>query len=882
MTDRERRALLEDIFQHAADLSGQARTDFVESRCAHDPDLKREVQALLHELDTGTRGVLAAQAVAMPDIGPPKDIAGFRIERELGRGGMGVVYQAIQQSPRRTVALKVMRWDAMTPSGIKRFAREAEVLGQLKHPGIAQIYQAGMVNLDGRDQPYFAMEFVSGPDIKSHCDKLSLSRNDRLTLIVRLCQAVQYAHGRGFIHRDLKPGNILVERLDTDPLGQPKVLDFGIARATGSDEPANTLRTHTGQIVGTLAYMSPEQAAGDSDKIDARCDVYALGAIAYELLTGRLPLSLSGRTIPEAMRIVIEQDPPSMRTLDRTLAGDLDAIVSRALEKDIARRYQSAAELAADVERFLRGEPVHARPPSATYQLSKFAKRNKVLVAGVLGVFLALVVGLVSTLVMFRRAQNARELAASEAARASREAARANAIKDYLLVDMIQAASPDRDGYEVRVIDVLRRSSENVNDRFGNEPELEAEVRGLLGNTFRLLGLRPEAISQQQLRIAIIQAQTPIDTHALATAHADLASSFMLNDQPKEAEAAARRAIELYGNASDDYLPIINARVALATSIQAQSRFAEAEPILRDALTRQERLLGPSARGTLITFSVLIATVQAQERKDEALDLSREFVKRSRSSREAGPQSTLVAINNLATALQNAEKYEEAWEYARTLPEETEKLFPDGHPFRIVALVNAGTAARRVNRVDDAVRFLTAAVDMSTRAYGPGDFQTERAVSRLRDVYRVTGQVDQAIQWGRRAVSIRLMVAGPGEWESVVKAMTEFEAYCRRRDRAADADILGWLNASAEQLAPAEGRSRARFLGNLGMSYIVFDRLQDARPILDRAQDALGTPGISERDERDNRAIIYNALAKLAEIEGRTEDAKAYRARIPQ
>ncbi|MBY0313015.1 MAG: serine/threonine protein kinase [Phycisphaerales bacterium] len=375
--NRERRALLEDIFHHAADLSGQARSDYIQSRCAGDDALQREVEALLHELDTGTRGVLAAQAVPMPDIGPPKDIAGFQIERELGRGGMGVVYQAIQKTPRRTVALKVMRWDAMTPSGIKRFAREAEVLGQLKHPGIAQIYQAGMVNLDGRDQPYFAMEFVSGPDLKAHCDQRSLSREERLKLIVRLCEAVQYAHGRGFIHRDLKPGNILVEppTLDTDRLGQPKVLDFGIARVTGSDEPSNTLRTHTGQIVGTLAYMSPEQAAGDNEKIDARCDVYALGAIAYELLTGRLPLTLSGRTVPEAMRIVIEQDPPSMRTVDRSLAGDLDAIVARALEKDIARRYQSAAELAADIDRFLRGEPVHARPASATYQLESLNNR---------------------------------------------------------------------------------------------------------------------------------------------------------------------------------------------------------------------------------------------------------------------------------------------------------------------------------------------------------------------------------------------------------------------------------------------------------------------------------------------------------------------------
>ncbi|MBY0310697.1 MAG: tetratricopeptide repeat protein, partial [Phycisphaerales bacterium] len=536
---------------------------------------------------------------------------------------------------------------------------------------------------------------------------------------------------------------------------------------------------------------------------------------------------------------------------------------------------------AADVTR-LAPRLLAVRVNDQRFQLSKFAKRNKVLVGGVLGIILALTVGLVSTLVMYQRALTARELAATEAARATREASRANAIKDYLLVDMIQAASPDRDGYEVRVTDVLKRAADRVGDRFGTEPDLETEVRSLLGNTFRLLGMRADAIAQQKQRIAVIQRQSPPDAVALAMAYADLASALMLDDQPKDAEEAARKALDLYASGGGSEMNRLAAQVALGAALQAQGRYAEAEPIVRDVLARQERIRGPSARATLITFSILISTVQSQNRTDEALQLSREFVRRCRESDENDRQSTIVAVNNLATALQNAGKFEEAWEYARTLPEDAEKLFPEGHPFRLVALINAGSAARRVNRIDDAVGFLSAAVDVATKTYGPGDYQTERAIGRLRDVYRVTNNIDKAIEWGRLNVRTRLMVAGPGEWESVVKSMSEFEAYSRKHDRASDADIVAWLIATAEDAAPPGSRSRARYLGNLGMALVVFNRPDDAEPLLKRAEQSLSSPGIAERDERDNLAIIYNALAKLAEIQGKVEESKFYRAKVPQ
>ena len=336
----------------------------------------------------------------------PQSIASFRVVRLIGAGGMGAVYEAEQTMPRRTVALKVIRPGLVTPDMRRRFENEVQALGRLQHPGIAQIYQAGVTDLGGGPQPYFAMELVSGLPLSEYAHRHDLGTRERLRLVAVIGDAVQHAHQRGIIHRDLKPGNILVDLVS----GQPKILDFGIARTTDPDQQM-TSHTLFGQLVGTLPYMSPEQLAADPAGVDTRSDVYALGVILYELLTGKLPHDLTHRSTLDALTAIRDLDPARVGSLDRRLRGDVETIVAKALEKEKDRRYGSAAELAADIRRYLDDQPIVARPPSATYQLRKFARRNKVLVGGVAAAFVILLGGVVASTWQAVRARRAERLA---------------------------------------------------------------------------------------------------------------------------------------------------------------------------------------------------------------------------------------------------------------------------------------------------------------------------------------------------------------------------------------------------------------------------------------------------------------------------------------
>ena len=299
----------------------------------------------------------------------PESIGSYRIVRLLGEGGMGLVFEAEQEQPRRTVALKVIRAGLVTPSVLQRFERESQALARLHHPGIAQIYEAGAADYGLGSQPYFAMEFIEGLPLNRYAAGNRLDTRQRLSLMIQVCDAVEHAHRRGVIHRDLKPGNILV-----DQNGQPKILDFGLARVTDSDVEA-TRQTDVGQLLGTLAYMSPEQVLADPLAMDTRSDVYALGVILYELLAGKLPYVIS-RQLHEAVQAIREQDAAPLSLVSRAYRGDIETIVAKALEKDRERRYSSAADLASDIRRHLEDQPISAKPPSAVYQVQKFARRH--------------------------------------------------------------------------------------------------------------------------------------------------------------------------------------------------------------------------------------------------------------------------------------------------------------------------------------------------------------------------------------------------------------------------------------------------------------------------------------------------------------------------
>ena len=325
---------------------------------------------------------------------------------------MGAVYEAEQAHPRRTVALKIIKYGMASAELLRRFEQESQALGRLQHPGIAQIYEAGTVDTGFGPHPYFAMEFIRGRSPRDYAEAKRLNMRERLQMMVKICDGVHHAHQRGLIHRDLKPGNILV-----DETGQPKILDFGVARVTDSDARA-TLQTNMGQLIGTLAYMSPEQALADPLDIDTRSDVYSLGVILYELLSGRLPYTIS-KKVHEAIQAIREEDPARLSTSNRMFRGDIETIVTKALEKERGRRYASAAEMAADIQRYLNGSANCCAAASGAIKCRSSQSARKALMTGVAAVFVVLVAGVIVATTLFVYYRNAEQEALMDRDRAN-------------------------------------------------------------------------------------------------------------------------------------------------------------------------------------------------------------------------------------------------------------------------------------------------------------------------------------------------------------------------------------------------------------------------------------------------------------------------------
>ena len=403
--NRARYERLQALFEAAADLDAAARRQLLDRECAGDESLRQEVLQLLRADASGPEfgdgPQLLAEVLRAEAPQPPRRLGHYRIVEKIAEGGMGVVYLGEQDQPRRQVAVKLMRPGVYSEELRQRFRFEAELLGRLQHPGIAQIYEAGEVDGDAGPQPFYAMEYIDGTELRSYAKEHGLSVRDRVELLARLCDAVQHAHQKGIVHRDLKPGNVLVTRSGTTSaasggefaaLGQPKVLDFGVScllqHARGDAERL----TRPGHLLGTLDYMSPEQAAGEPS-IDVRADVYSLGVIGFELLSGRLPRDLGALSLTAAVRSLQEQPAPRLCSVAAELSGDLSLLIGKALCPDPGQRFATAAAFAADLRHWLAGQPITARAPSLCYRIQRLLARNKAPALGVALALLGLAIG---------------------------------------------------------------------------------------------------------------------------------------------------------------------------------------------------------------------------------------------------------------------------------------------------------------------------------------------------------------------------------------------------------------------------------------------------------------------------------------------------------
>src|SRR5215472_1042900 len=737
--------------------------------------------------ETSTSPHATAPARAMAP-GVPEFIGHYRILRLVAQGGMGAVYEAEQEKPHRIVALKVIKPGYANEEMTRRFEVESEALGRLHHPGIAQIYEASSAETPFGVQPYFAMEFIDGVSLVDYANRNKLDMRARLRLLASICDAVHHAHQRGLIHRDLKPTNVIV-----DASGQPRILDFGIARITDSDSQA-TRETNVGQLIGTLPYMSPEQVMADPFEIDIRCDVYALGVILYELLAGELPFDLNHKAIHQAVQIIQDQEATRLSSLNRFYRGDIETIVAKALEKQKSRRYDSAANLAADIRRFLNDEPITARPPSSAYQLQKFARRHRALVIGLAAVFVVLIAGIIASSIESVPAKRAelsarhaevqerterdravtaessanqerdravtaehaateardravkaeaqakqeRDTAIAEKRRADTEAATAKAINDFLTTDLLAQASAVGQGSnakadpDIKVRTVLDRAAGRIAARFNGKPQVEGSIESTIGTTYWHLGIYPEAKQHLARALDLDRAALGHDNPVTLAVATTLGETYRSAGNYAEAEALLRDTYEtaLHSRGPDDP-QTLNAARALAGVYVIESKYAEAEPMLSDLLERSRRVLGADSENTLDATDVLARVYFMRSKFPEAERLLQDMI--TIQTRVYGPEHpfTVRTMNNLAVLYQREHRNQDAEKLYATVIDIQRRVSGPAHPETLNALNNLGVLYSVEGKYSEASPIYENVLEQWRKQLGPEHPRTLAVMSNI-------------------------------------------------------------------------------------------------------------------------------------------------------
>jgi eukaryotic-like serine/threonine-protein kinase len=757
---------LETLFHKSLELEPEARSAFLDDSCGEDTALRKELDALLDAVDTPTDILVqpifeAAQSVVAESkrdaLDPGTRIGHYEIISLLATGGMGEVWLAEQKQPvRRCVAIKLIKAGMDTREVVARFESERQALALMDHPAIAKVFDAGSTP-EGR--PYFAMEYVPGIPITAYCDKHKLTVRQRMELFMLVCEGVQHAHQKAIIHRDLKPSNILVTEIDGKPL--PRIIDFGVAKATSQKLTAGTLYTRVGTRIGTLGYISPEQADPIVEDVDTRTDVYSLGAVLYELLTGAIPLDLRKLPFDEVLRRLREHDTPPPSTKLRTLGGDFaitaqnrgadppalarqlrgdpDAIALKALEKDRARRYASASDLAADIGRYLRNEAVTAHPPSTAYRARKYIRRHRLGVA-VAATAVVLLIGFAAAMGV-------------QARRIARERDRANRVAEFMK-GMFKVSDPSQArGNTVTAREILDKASKEIDTGLAKDPETQAQLMDVMGEVYESLGLYPRA--QPLLERALdIQRRIhgPRNPETLKAAD-DLALLLYREGHYADAEKMGRETLDVRHQVlGPDHPETLKSMLTLALTLDDEGHYAEAEKMERELLDIQRRVLGPEHRDTLETIANLATTLMAEGRYAEAEKMERELL--DIESRVLGPEhpTTLDTITNLSVTLMHEGRYAEAERMERELLNIERRVLGPEHPDTLVTINGLAGTLEEQGRYAEAEKMERELLDIQRRVLGPEHPETAVSVYNLSCLAARQGRRNEALSLLREAV----------------------------------------------------------------------------------------------------------------------------------
>ncbi len=709
-----------------------------------------------------------------------QELGGVTILRKIADGGMGRVYEGLQHKPHRPVAVKVIRSGIITPALMKRFEYESQVLASLTHPGIAQIYSVGLENVAGTMVPYFVMELI--PDARSLIDFASdhsLPTHARVALFRKVSEAVAYGHQKGVIHRDLKPGNILV---GAD--GTPKVIDFGVARSTDADRAVTTMHTAVGQLVGTLQYMSPEQFAADPAELDIRTDVYAMGVVLYELLAGRPPYDVAHKSVFEAARVVRDVDPTPLSSVNKTLRRDLATIVHKCLEKDRGRRYSSAADLSADVGRYLVGEPITAAPMGLIDGVARLARRHRIAAAAAATAFLALVISTLAIATFAIRAEReksqavasrreamqsaaearsnerlaitARDRASKQEALARKEKNRSQRLFDFLMESM-RSADPYSGKRDITVVEMLRTAGMRAPEHFRDDPDLQGDMLQTVGQVLQFSG--------------------------------DYAAA-----RPILEEAVTLWRKEIEAGRIEDRDRLAGSLQALGSLYRGIREYKLASPVLNEALEIAEQIYGVDDVRTagFVGESAALCHEQGDPRKAE--QLHRRQLAIYLDAYGENHELSAGALTAFGCTLASQGRFKEAERLFRRALEVYESLFEGMHPRIATTTLHLGATLRLQRRLEEARPLLERALDMC-----------ERTLGREHDV---TGEV---------LVHIGMMSASEGRHEEASKA---FERVVALR----------------EKLFGPDSSSLHTPLLLLASEYVALDRAEDAARVRTRAQ----------------------------------------------